>query len=53
MGRTQRGSDSSLSIETVLERSREKDIIEARRHRIERLRVTEWRIWKLLRIDWQ
>ena len=36
----------------MLLESRDKDIIEARRQRIERLRLTEWKIWKLLGISW-
>ena len=53
MGRHREEEAYSLSIEKVLERSREKRIIEARRHRIERLKVTKWKIWKLLGVTWQ
>jgi hypothetical protein len=42
----------SLSIEEMLERSREKRIIEARKQRIERLKVTKWKIWKLVGVTW-
>jgi len=43
----------SLNIETVLQRARETSIIEARKRTIERLGLTEWKIWKLLRIEWE
>jgi len=43
----------SLNIERILDRSRETSIVEARKRRIERLGLTEWRIWKLLRIEWE
>jgi hypothetical protein len=43
----------SLNIERILERSRERSIVEARKRRIERLGLTEWKIWKLLRIEWE
>lgn len=48
-----RKSDFSLNIDTVLRRSRESSIIEARKKKIERLGFTEWGIWKLLHIQWQ
>ncbi len=48
-----RTEDFSLNIETVLERSREMSIVEARKRTIERLGFTEWKIWKLLRIEWE
>ncbi len=48
-----RTDGSSLDIETMLERSREMNIIEARKRRIERLGLTGWRIWRLLGIEWE
>jgi len=53
VGRHRKDEAYSLSIEKVLERSREKSIIEARKQRIERLKVTKWRIWKLLGVTWE
>jgi hypothetical protein len=52
MGRS-RKDGFSLNIETVLERSRESSIIEARKRKIERIGFTQWGIWKLLRIEWE
>jgi hypothetical protein len=48
-----RGGVSSLSIETMLERSRESSIVKARKRTIEKLGLTEWKIWKLLHIEWE
>jgi hypothetical protein len=42
-----------LSIDSMIERSRERSIIESRKNAIERLGLTEWRIWKFLHIEWQ
>jgi len=42
-----------LNIETVLQRARETSIIEARKRTIEKLGLTEWKIWKLLHIEWE
>ena len=53
MGSARREYHSSLSIDKLLEKSREERIVEARRQRIERLRLTEWRVWKVLHIDWK
>jgi hypothetical protein len=53
MGRFSTKSDSSLSIEKLLEKSKEKDIVDLRKKRIEQSGFAEWRIWKLLRIDWK
>jgi hypothetical protein len=53
VGRHRKEEAYSLSIEKVLERSREKRIIETRKQRIERLKVTKWKIWKLLGVTWQ
>ena len=52
MGESRRGG-SSLSIETMLERSRESSIVKARKRTIEKLGLTEWKIWKLLHIEWE
>ena len=52
MGRIRR-ENNSLSVEKLLEKSKEEQIIEARRQRIEQLRFTEWRVWKLFRISWK
>jgi hypothetical protein len=52
MGRS-RTDGSSLNIDTVLQRARETSIVEARKRAIERLGLTEWKIWKLLRIEWK
>jgi hypothetical protein len=49
--RSRRGG-SSLSIDTVLEKSRETSIVKARENALERLGFTEWKIWKLLHIEW-
>ena len=53
MGRARREYYSSLSIDKLLAKSKEEHIVEVRRQKIERLRLTEWRVWKLLRIDWK
>ncbi|MGD0659955.1 MAG: hypothetical protein ABSD38_17990 [Syntrophorhabdales bacterium] len=53
MGGHRKEDDHSLSIEKVLGRSREMGTTEARKQRIERLKVTEWKIWKLLGIEWE
>lgn len=50
---TKREHYSRLRIDELLEKSREEHIIEARRQTIERLRLTEWKIWKLLNIYWK
>ncbi|MGA2109062.1 MAG: hypothetical protein ABSH25_15630 [Syntrophorhabdales bacterium] len=42
-----------MNIDTVLQRARETSIVEARKRAIERLGLTEWKIWKLLRIEWK
>ena len=52
MGGHRKEDGHSLSIEKVLDRSREIGTIEARKQKIERLKVTEWKIWKLLGIEW-
>jgi hypothetical protein len=52
MGRRKTENDLSRSVRKMLLVSRDKDTIEARRQRIERLRLTEWRIWKVLGISW-
>jgi hypothetical protein len=48
-----RKDNSSLSIERLLEESKEKNIVELRKKRLERSKLAEWRIWKLLRISWR
>jgi hypothetical protein len=53
VGGHRKEDDHSLSIEKVLKRSSEIGTIEARKQRIERLKVTEWKIWKLLGIEWE
>ena len=53
MGGHRKEDDHSLSIEKVLKRSSEIGTIEARKQTIERLKVTEWKIWKLLGIEWE
>jgi hypothetical protein len=53
MGRFPKKSDSSLSIERLLEESKEKDIVDLRKRRLEWSRFSKWRIWKLFRIDWR
>jgi hypothetical protein len=53
MGRFQKKSDSSLSIQGLLEKSAEKNIIDLRKKRLERSGFTTWRIWKFLRINWR
>ena len=45
--------DASLSIDRLLEESKEKDTIERRRDRLERTKFPQWGIWKLLRINWR
>jgi hypothetical protein len=45
-------NDLSRSIRKMLLQARDKAVIEARRQRIEKLRITEWKIWKLLGISW-
>jgi hypothetical protein len=44
MGRFSRKGDSSLSIERLLEESKEKEIIDLRKERLERYGFTEWKI---------
>ena len=53
MGRFSGKDNSSLSIERLLEEAKEKNIVDLRKKRLERSRFTEWKIWKLLRIDWK
>ena len=53
MGRFPRKSNSSLSIERLLDEAKEKNIIDLRKKRLERSGFTEWKIWKLLRIEWK
>jgi len=48
-----RKDNSSLSIERLLEESKEKNIVELRKKRLERSGFTGWRIWKLFRIGWK
>ena len=48
-----RKDNSSLSIERLFEESKEKNIVELRKKRLERSGFTRRRIWKLLRIDWK
>ena len=45
-------NDLSRSVTRILLEARDRAIVENRRQRIERLRVTEWKIWKLLGITW-
>jgi hypothetical protein len=52
MKRRTKENDLSRSVAKILLEAREKAIIENRRQRIERLRVTEWKIWKRLGIIW-
>jgi hypothetical protein len=42
-----------LDIETLLEKVKDQGTVERRKERLERLRLTEWRIWKLLGITWR
>jgi hypothetical protein len=53
MGRFSGKSNFSLSIDRLLEEAKEKNIIDLRKKRLERSGFTEWKIWKLLRIDWK
>ena len=53
MGRFSGKDNFSLSIDRLLEESKEKNIVELRKKRLERSGFTEWKIWKLLRIDWK
>jgi hypothetical protein len=53
MGRFSGKSDFSLSIKRLLEEAKEKNIVDLRKKRLERSGFTEWKIWKLLRIDWK
>jgi hypothetical protein len=52
MVRTPKGN-SSLSITKLLKESKEKNIIDQRKTRLERSKFAEWGIWKLLRIKWR
>ena len=45
-------NDLSRSVTKMLLEARDKAVIETRRQRIERLRLTEWKIWRLLGISW-
>jgi hypothetical protein len=53
MKQSSKNTYSFLDIEGLLEKSKDKSIIERREERLERLRFTEWRIWKLLGIIWK
>jgi len=53
MGRRKIENDLTRSVAKMLLESRDRAIIEARRQKIERLKLTEWRIWKLLGISWR
>jgi hypothetical protein len=53
MGRFPRKSNSSLSIERLLDEAKEKNIVDLRKKRLERSGFTEWKIWKLPRIEWK
>jgi len=53
MGRTSKDSDSSLSIERLLKESKEKHVLDQRKGGLARSKFAEWRIWKLLRINWR
>ena len=46
-------TNCSLSIDELLEEARERNIVDLRRKWLERSGFAEWRIWKLLRIDWK
>jgi hypothetical protein len=46
-------ASSSLSIREVLKAFKEKDVVDLRKERLERLKFTEWRIWKFLQINWR
>lgn len=43
----------SLSIKRLLENSKEKEIVDQRKVRLEWSKFAEWGIWKLLRIKWR
>ena len=45
-------NDLARSVAKILLEARDRAIVENRRQRIERLRVTEWKIWKRLGIIW-
>jgi len=45
--------ESSLSIREVLNEAKETNVIDLRKERLERLKFTEWKIWKLLRVNWR
>jgi hypothetical protein len=53
MGRRPKESGSSLSIKRLLEESKKKDTLDQRKRGLERSGFAEWRIWKLLRINWR
>ena len=53
MGRFSGKGNFSLSIDRLLEEAKEKNIADLRKKRLERSGFTEWKIWKLLRIDWK
>jgi len=53
MGRRKIENDLTRSVAKMLLESRDRAIIEARRQKIERLKLTEWRIWRLLGISWR
>ena len=53
MGWFSKRSNSSLSIERLLEESREKNVVELRKTRLKRSGFAHWGIWKLLRIEWK
>ena len=53
MGRFSGKSNFSLSIDRLLEEAKEKNIVDLRKKRLERSGFTEWKIWKLLRIEWK
>ncbi len=53
MGRFQKKSNSSLSIQNLLEKSAEKNVIDLREKRLEWSGFTTWKIWKVLHINWR
>lgn len=44
---------SYLDIDTLLDKTKDKDIVERRKERLKKLRFTEWRIWDIIGITWK
>ena len=53
MGRFKKKNNSSLNIQSLLDKSAGKYVIDLRKKRLERSGFTTWRIWKILGVNWR